>query len=138
MNYEQFVGQVQHRARLASAGEAVRAIRATLETLAERITPAEAKDIAAQLPWGLRESLTDAAIEAPDRFSLDEFLQRVAAREETDLPDATYHARVVIEVLQEAVTPGEIEDIRAQLPEDWEPLFTVGSTGDMGRERRRK
>lgn len=37
MQYEQFVGQVQNRGRMASQGEAVRAICATLETLGERL-----------------------------------------------------------------------------------------------------
>src|SRR4051812_26298599 len=50
MQYDRFVGHVQHRAQLASNGEAVHAIRATLPTLAERLTPEEAKDLASQLP----------------------------------------------------------------------------------------
>ncbi len=37
MQYDQFVGQVQSRAPLASNGEAIAAIRATLETLGERL-----------------------------------------------------------------------------------------------------
>jgi hypothetical protein len=37
MQYDQFVGQVQDRARLADSGAATAAIRATLETLGERI-----------------------------------------------------------------------------------------------------
>ena len=65
------------------------------------------------------------------REALDEFLRRVAAREDTDLPDATYHARVVMEVLQEAVAPGEIDDILAQLPDEYSPLFEAGSKDEM-------
>ena len=33
MRYEDFVGQVKYRARLAEQGDSVRAIRAALETL---------------------------------------------------------------------------------------------------------
>ncbi len=53
MQFEQFVGQVQHRAHLPTQGAAVRAICATLETLGERISWREANDLAAQLPAGI-------------------------------------------------------------------------------------
>jgi len=38
MNYDEFIGQVQYRAELGSRGEAVRATRATLQTLAQLCT----------------------------------------------------------------------------------------------------
>lgn len=50
MKYDEFMGMVQNRARLASTGEAVRATRATLQTLGQRLFGGEAKDLAAQLP----------------------------------------------------------------------------------------
>ena len=48
-----------------------------------------------------------------------------------DLPRAVYHARVVMEVLQEAVTKGEMDDVRSQLPDEYAPLFEAGSQGEM-------
>jgi hypothetical protein len=50
------------------------------------------------------------------------------------LPDAVQHARAVIAVLQEAVSPGEIEDVRSQLPRDFDRLFKAGSEGAMPRQ----
>lgn len=47
------------------------------------------------------------------------------------LPDAVHHARVVIEVLSEAISTGEIDDIRSQLPSEFDPLFEAGSKGRM-------
>jgi uncharacterized protein (DUF2267 family) len=129
MQYDEFVGEVQHRARLPSRGDTVRAIRATLETLAERISPGEADDLAAQLPPELATFLTD--VDTTERFAVDGFFLRVAAKETADLPDATHHARAAIAVLQEAVTTGEVEDIRAQLPDNYKPLFEAGSEGEM-------
>lgn len=38
MDYNDFVGHVHNRARLATRGEAVTAIQATLETLGDRLT----------------------------------------------------------------------------------------------------
>lgn len=129
MQYDEFVGEVQNRARLPSRGDAVRAIQATLETLAERIALGEASDLAAQLPPELGTYLRD--VEKTERFAVDEFFLRVAAKETADLPDAVHHARAVIDVLQEAVTPGEIDDLRAQLPDDYNPLFEAGSEGEL-------
>jgi uncharacterized protein (DUF2267 family) len=130
MKYHDFLGQVQHRAELPTTEAAVSATRATLQTLAERVTRGQANHVAAQLPEELAIYLSDAKPK-PERFSLEEFLDRVAAREKTDMPDAVYHARVVVEVLEEAISPDEWEQLRAQLPEDYNPLFESGSTGPM-------
>jgi uncharacterized protein (DUF2267 family) len=134
MTFEDFVGQVQHRARLGTEGEAVRAVCATLETLGERLFNGEADHLAAQLPSGINAYLRLA--KKKESFSLDEFFQRVADRQGAgvDLPQAIFHARVVMEVLQEAVSPGQINDVRAQLPNEFDPIFEAGSTGELTRE----
>jgi uncharacterized protein (DUF2267 family) len=130
MKYHDFLGQVQHRARMATTEDAVSATRATLQTLAERITRGQANHVAAQLPEELAIYLSDAQAK-PERFSLDEFLDRVASRENADMPDAVFHARVVVEVLGEAIAPDEMEQLRSQLPAEYKPLFESGSTGPM-------
>src|SRR5947209_11217991 len=53
MKYDEFISQVQHRAKLNSREDAVRASSATLETLGERLAGGEAKDLASQLPQEL-------------------------------------------------------------------------------------
>ena len=68
MKHDEFIGQVQHRARLSSRGEAERATRATLETLAERLSGGEAKDLASQLPSEIGEHLRGAWSSIGDRF----------------------------------------------------------------------
>ena len=131
MRYDEFLGHVQHRARLGSRAEAERATRATLETLAERLVGGEAHDLASQLPPELARSL-----EAPDagsgaKLTLDEFFELVSEREGVDLEDSTFHARVVIGVLTEAVSLGEIKDVRVQLPAAFAQLFNVENEGDL-------
>ena len=131
MRYDEFLGQVQHRAGLSSRAEAERATRATLETLAERLVGGEAHDLASQLPRELARSL-----EAPDagigaKLTLDEFFELVSEREGVDLEDSTLHARVVIGVLTEAVSQGEIKDVRVQLPAAFAQLFNVENEGDL-------
>jgi uncharacterized protein (DUF2267 family) len=132
VQYDEVVG----RARLASQGEAVAAIRSTLETLAERLSGREAEHLAAQLPSELAVFAQTPAAGSGESFDLDEFFQRVSARENVRLPEAVHHARVVAEVLQEAISPGEIEDVRAQLPDEFDRLFTAGSEGAMPRRSR--
>lgn len=131
MQHDEFIGQVQHRAHLSSRGDAEVATRATLETLAERIAGNEPLNAAAQLPKGIAQYLQHQYAGAGTRFSLDEFFQRVSLLEDVDLPKAVHHARTVIEVLTEAISPGEINDIRSQLPSEFDPLFESGSQGKM-------
>jgi len=130
MTYEDFVGLVQHRAQLASIGEAVHAIHATLQTLGERLYGGEADDLASQLPREIGTYLQDAQLR--ENLSLREFYQRVALREELEYPDAVYHAKAVISVLLDAVSPGEIADMRAQLPAEFNDIFHwEGPGGEM-------
>jgi len=98
------------------------AITATLETLGERLTGGEANDLAAQLPRELQEPLQRTTEEAED-FSLKEFYERVAEREEVDIQTARQDASAVITVLGLALTPGQLDDVMAQLPEEFNALF---------------
>jgi uncharacterized protein (DUF2267 family) len=129
MTFDEFVGHVQNRAELATTDEALRTIRSTLSTLGERLHGGEAGDLAAQLPHEIGNYIV--AADGDEAFSFDTFLRRVASRENVDLPIATYHARVVMEVVDEAVTAGELDDVREQLPAAYQPLFEAGSQGAM-------
>jgi uncharacterized protein (DUF2267 family) len=131
LKYDEFIAQVRHRAGLGSHAEAERATRATLETLAERLAGGEAHDLASQLSPELARylELPDAGIAA--KLTLDEFFELVSEREGVDLPDATFHARVVIGVLTEAVSLGEIKDVLVQLPAAFAQLFKVENEGDL-------
>ncbi len=130
MKHDEFIGQVQHRARLSSRGDAEVATRATLETLAERLTDGEVNDLASQLPRGIAQYLHTGLAGEGQRFSVEEFFQRVSQREGINLPKAIYHARAVIAVLYEAVSPGEMADVRAQLPAEFVRLFEPGREGE--------
>jgi uncharacterized protein (DUF2267 family) len=131
MQYEEFVGQVQSRARLATQGETARAICATFETLGERTGDGERLHLAAQLPPGIGDYLRLA--KRQERFDLQTFFDRVAEREGAgvDTPQAAHHARAVIEVLGEALSPGQLQQLRSVLPNEYAPLFDSGSQGRM-------
>lgn len=128
MNFDAFTGQVQHRLELPGTGEAVRAIRATLTTLGERVQAGEATDLAASLPMEVDYYLTGAVAEHGQRFDWSEFVERVREREGIeDGATAAYHARVVLAVAAEVVAPAELQQVRDQLPTDegWDGLFEL-------------
>ncbi|QBD78921.1 DUF2267 domain-containing protein [Ktedonosporobacter rubrisoli] len=132
MDHDAFIGQVQHRAHLSSRGDAERATRATLQTLGERLAGGEAKDLASQLPPQLAQYTLSGLPGLGERFPLDEFYLRVSDREGANLQDATHHAQAVIGVLQTAVSKGEIDDILAQLPAEYNRLFITAAPGNTG------
>lgn len=137
MKHDEFIGQVQHRARLGSRGEAERATRATLETLAERIADGAARNLAGQLPSEIGEHLRRHAPEEAgtgEQFALDDFLERVTEREGFDKPAAAFHARVVLEVADEATTGSLMTKVREQFPAEFDRLFEAGSAGRMPAE----
>jgi uncharacterized protein (DUF2267 family) len=127
MEHDAFVGRVQQRARLASRGDAEAAIRATLETLAERLDPGLAENLASQLPPEIGGYLLTADLF--ERLSADDFIDRVTFREGVDRPDAVFHIRAVLEVMEEATT-GIIDKVRLTLPDEFQPFF-AGSQGRM-------
>ncbi len=129
MQYDEFIGQVQHRARLASRGEATRAVRATLETLGDRLFGGEAGNLAAQLPEEIGLYLRRET--GGESFGLDEFFERVSVLEGVDLPEAIFHARAVMSVVSDAISPSLLDKVRAQLPAEYDRLFEAGSDGGM-------
>lgn len=120
MEHDEFIGHVQQRARLDSRGAAEQATRAVLETLAERLGGGEPSDLAAQLPTEIGRHL-ERHENGTERFDLNGFYERVAARqsEGTDVPQAAHHTRAVLSVVREAVSPGLVDHLRSQLPEEF-------------------
>ena len=120
MTHDEFVGQVQHRAHLPSRGDAETVIRATFETLGERLQAQSAAHVAAQLPPELGRHLTNRTF---THLSLHDFNARVAEREHEDVEKASFHARCVIETMQSAISPGAVRKLRLQLPAEFQPLL---------------
>ncbi len=125
MKRDEFLKHVQSVAQLDSREEAERVTRATFEVLAERIVGDEAKDLASQLPQELGQYLRGREGENGQAFSLKEFYQRVADKEGVEPNIAVTHVRAVFTVLQQAVSPGEFADVRANFSDDYEDLFAV-------------
>ncbi|MEA2379792.1 MAG: hypothetical protein QOD13_3699 [Thermoleophilaceae bacterium] len=131
MRYGTFMTTIEQVGDLTRE-EAERATAATLQTLAERITRGEAEDIASFLPEEMRPLLTSVP-EPAEAFDHHEFIRRVAEREGVDQQTAFDHARAVFTALGAAVAPGELRDMVAQLPADYESLLAAAG---IGRDRR--
>lgn len=117
MNNDTFIDLVAQRTGVSSE-QAVILTRATLETLADRLTAGERLDLAAQLPEPLQAAMRQRK-ETAERFGLAEFTRRVGERAGVDEGTATNGVRRVFTTLREAITGGEFDDLLAQLPREF-------------------
>ncbi|MEA2296418.1 MAG: hypothetical protein QOE86_4057 [Solirubrobacteraceae bacterium] len=122
IDYTGFLSVVEREAGVSRA-EAERAVRAALQTLGERLSAGQARDIAEQLPLELREVLANDSKAQP--FDAATFLRRVAEREGTDVATAERHSRAVFAALGRAVSYDELSDMAAELPKDFAGLLAA-------------
>ena len=127
MQYEAFIVQVQDRGGFQDRGRAEAATRATLETLGERLSAAEAADVAAQLPADLGGHVGRQASRTspPSELGVEDFCRKVAERQGSDLSaeDAQAHVRAVFSTLREAISEGAYTALLTRLPECYGDLF---------------
>jgi uncharacterized protein (DUF2267 family) len=100
---------------------AYHALRSVLHALRDRLSPNEASDLAAQLPTYLRGVFYEGWKPAnkPEKFNLDEFLNRVASNYDAALPaEPLRFTEAVLAILEKRVSAGEMNDIRSTLPHD--------------------
>ncbi|MGC5020801.1 DUF2267 domain-containing protein [Micromonospora sp. DT47] len=131
MEYQDFINAVATRAKV-STDQAATLTRATLETLAGRISAGQAEDLAYQLPEGLDDCLREPLRRehATSSFGLEEFVQRVGDRPGVDRALAGAGVRAALTTLREAVSRDEFDDAVAQLPtEFWQVIEPVGAGG---------
>ncbi|WP_336037633.1 DUF2267 domain-containing protein [Halobacterium yunchengense] len=134
MNFDEFTGTVQHRLEQPGTGETVRAIRATLSTLGERLPEGNAEDLAASLPMEIKWYMTGAVHEHGQRFDWQEFVTRVSEIEGVERSDAAYHAQVIVDLVESQVPASDFRQLRDSLPEseddeNWRKLFDVVDAG---------
>lgn len=102
---------------------AERAIAATLTTLARCLPADAAHDFADQLPVAAKAHMAHVA--EPQALSLTGFLEHVAELEGVSPSEALDRTRAVMDALRETVTGRELDDMRAQLPGDYQTLFAL-------------
>jgi uncharacterized protein (DUF2267 family) len=122
MDSGMFLIEVEARAG-CSAEEARLATEATLNVLADQLSAAQAAGLAERVPVAIRPSMDGDA--EPERIALQEFIQRIAARLETDVPSAARRIVAVFTVLGEVLDEEEITGMAAALPLDFGPLIAA-------------
>lgn len=102
---------------------AERALLVATCMLCRRLAPDEARHLIAQLPSLLQPALEDC-LEGPDRSvsteAIEDELCKVLGLAADEAGDTL---RAVVGVICDSVSPGQIEEVRGQLPEEMKTLF---------------
>ncbi len=120
MRSSQWVGEVMTALELDDDRKGIRAVRAGLHAIRDRLPDAEVVDLAAQLPMLLRGLYYEGwqpGRPPPRLHSRDELLDVVGEYLEWDAtldPEAVL--RAVIRMLAWHVSPGELDDVAGTLP----------------------
>ncbi|MFI9821469.1 DUF2267 domain-containing protein [Streptomyces sp. NPDC052013] len=123
MRYDEFLARVRERGEYTSQDEAAKMTEAVLEVLAQRISPGEVDDLAAQLPGDLGPMLSKAKAQQAESFGLEQFYERVGERTGARPRTAQWDASAVLSTLAESVSGGELNQILSQLPSGYAVLF---------------
>jgi uncharacterized protein (DUF2267 family) len=112
MKYRELIKRVQHDSGFSDA-ESQDALQLMVEALAVRLTEGERKDFASQLPAELKGiALTVQPTEENRKVDmLEQFMVLQGINEK----HAMKQIKVTWHVLKKAISPGEVEDIKAQL-----------------------
>lgn len=136
MHYNELIDKVEMRLRCDSAEEAERSTIATLSALSEFLSPDAARSLGTHLPKEIADKLDYSS---PDEASWEEFIEIVAEKEGVNViaEDAVDRAIKVMKIVREAYggrdepeDSGEesgkdaLDKIQAELPEEFEPLFS--------------
>jgi uncharacterized protein (DUF2267 family) len=108
-----------------------RATAAVLHALRDRLTAEEADQVFAQLPIELKEVWAEGeeAEREPVKMSREQFYDRVMQRAGLSSRRQTrWLVLAVLAALKEQITPGEAEDVMAQLPKDLKEIWTEAQT----------
>ncbi|KWX04133.1 hypothetical protein TH66_09505 [Carbonactinospora thermoautotrophica] len=120
VEYFDFVQRVARRTGLdfdSAEGVAV----ATLRTLADRLSPQEARQLLAQLPGELRGSVP--VTRGVNPLDPQAFVCQVAETEHADRETAREHVQAVFTVVRETVSESEMAEVFEALGQEWTDLL---------------
>jgi uncharacterized protein (DUF2267 family) len=124
MTHDEFRRLVVERTGLSEV-DADRITEAVLLALADRLDPFETKEVAAQLPWPLKDWLTGAVRSRPEDFGVDELVRRAAEKAKLPADQAGQAVRAVMTALRAATSAGEFDDMLALLPPEYAGLVDL-------------
>jgi len=126
----EWIAELERELGTESRAEAWRALRAYLQVLRDRLTLDEGAQLAAQLPQLLRGVFYEGFDPGhqPERIrDRETFQAKLAERAQLEDPaEAARVAAAATRVLRRHITPGEFDDVLAQLPSDIREVLETG------------
>ncbi len=127
--YGRLLSHVRAAANLESNDQAETALEIVLSAVVRRLTPEEAKDFIAQLPSVIQPTLR-ALPPGPDkRITMESIVSEVVKRMDVDPERASEIIHGVGTTVGQLVSPGQMEDVRAQLPRPMREVFAPRAAG---------
>lgn len=123
MDYDRFIRLVSQRLDLDSDSSGAQATRSTLQTLAERLPPGEATDLALALPREIDRYMVEA--ESGQSFTVQEFVERIQERSDVDQEEAVIQANIILYTVFETVPINAFRNARVVLPSEYSILFQL-------------
>jgi uncharacterized protein (DUF2267 family) len=124
MDKQAFLERARQAADIGSGEESEQRAVAVVVALSHLLADsARRRHFASQLPGFLKSPLLAEARPAPLAWTRDGFVQHVAAALGTHAAQAEAVLRGVYSVLQEAMSPGQVADFEAQVPDDVRALL---------------
>lgn len=115
MTYRELVKRVQHYSGFSDS-ESETALRLFIRKLSARLTMDERKDFASQLPSEVQDLAMNE--ETSRARTSEDFIRQFCEEENIDAGRAKKQVMASWRAIKDAVSQGEIEDIKAQLPPD--------------------
>ena len=126
MTIEKFYRRVIEETGQPDRARAKRATAAVLHALRDRLTFEEAGQVAAQLPRPLKIMWWEGEVAGrrPMKLHRREFYERVKGEAGlASIREARWNIVAVFGALKEQLSPGEAEDVLAQLPKDLKDVW---------------
>lgn len=121
------VNQVRADTGLEQQEHAETALEIVLEALVRRLIPGEAEDLIAQLPSLVQPMLYGLPL-GPDRDVTRESIEKdIAQQLRLDSARAAKVLAAIASLIVEMVSPGQMKDVRGQLPASLREVFASGS-----------
>lgn len=125
MSTEAIVDGIRNRTDIDAEDRARATLEATLQTLGERLSREEGKDLASFLPEDVETEVIDWDSASEGEFGIEEFLDRVAERADADSREqAQQYAQATIASLTADVREPELQRAAQQLPAEYDTLFS--------------
>ncbi len=117
--------RVEEHTGLTNEAEALTALQTVTEALVQRLTVGEATDLISELPSALHAALLEAPAGPNRQLTADSIRHALAQRLSLEPDQAAAMLPAVAGALRELVSPGEMQDMLAQLPRELREILTA-------------